>query len=251
MAISRGLPNLLGKSAVRMVRIASAAEARDTVQRAEGSSAQRPLGLLAAGLEALDLVNIGLLVANAGGQVLLANRTAEQVLESRDGLELSLQGELRTSKRCSPSLSLLMQQAANRGATENPDSILAVPRHSAKRPLTLLIRSVGNPVEDRDPQAPTALIFVLDPQSSVSTPEAELRQLYGLTSTEAAVANLLMEGKTLDECCVILDIRRSTARTHLQHLFEKIGVQRQSELVSLLLKSIGLVRTGDRRGKRA
>src|SRR6516225_7205954 len=114
MAISRSLPNLLGKSAVRMVRIASAAEARDTVHRAEGSSAQRPLGLLVAGLEALDLVNIGLLVAN----------TADQVLESRDGLELSLQGELRTSKRCSPSLSLLMQQAANRGATENPDSIL-------------------------------------------------------------------------------------------------------------------------------
>lgn len=34
-----------------------------------------------------------------------------------------------------------------------------------------------------------------------------------LTSTEAALPNLLMEGKTLDECCVVLDIRRSTART--------------------------------------
>jgi len=73
--------------------------------------------------------------------------------------------------------------------------------------------------------------------------------LYGLTSTEACLANLLMEGKTLDECCQSLGIRRSTARTHLQHLFEKVGVQRQSELVSLLLKSIGLVRTAGKRGK--
>ena len=55
-----------------------------------------------------------------------------------------------------------------------------------------------------------------------------------------------MEGKALDECCKLLNIRRSTARTHLQHLFEKVGVQRQSELVSVLLKSIGLVGSAGR-----
>jgi DNA-binding CsgD family transcriptional regulator len=89
--------------------------------------------------------------------------------------------------------------------------------------------------------APATLLFILDPEIPVETVEAELRQLYGLTSTEACLANLLMDGKALDECCTALGIRRSTARTHLQHLFEKLGVQRQSELVSLLLKSIGLV----------
>jgi DNA-binding CsgD family transcriptional regulator len=66
---------------------------------------------------------------------------------------------------------------------------------------------------------------------------------------EACLANLLMQGKALDECCSLLGIRRSTARTHLQHLFEKVGVQRQSELVSLLLKSIGLVGAATRSGK--
>jgi len=66
---------------------------------------------------------------------------------------------------------------------------------------------------------------------------------------EACLANLLMQGKALDECCRLLDIRRSTARTHLQHLFEKVGVQRQSELVSLLLKSIGLEGAASRSGK--
>jgi DNA-binding CsgD family transcriptional regulator len=89
----------------------------------------------------------------------------------------------------------------------------------------------------------------MDPELPVGTAEAELRQLYGLTHTEACLANLLMEGKALDDCCRHLDIRRSTARTHLQHLFEKVGVQRQSELVSLLLKSVGLVRARSFRPK--
>ena len=77
---------------------------------------------------------------------------------------------------------------------------------------------------------PSALVFVMDPELSVETAETELRQLYGLTQTEARVANLLMEGKTLDECCQQLAIRRSTGKTHGQHLFEKVGVQRQSGL---------------------
>jgi DNA-binding CsgD family transcriptional regulator len=94
--------------------------------------------------------------------------------------------------------------------------------------------------------APATLLFILDPEIPVETVEAELRQLYGLTATEASLANQLMEGKALDDCCKILNIRRSTARTHLQHLFEKVGVQRQSELVALLLKSIGLVGTAAR-----
>jgi DNA-binding CsgD family transcriptional regulator len=122
-----------------------------------------------------------------------------------------------------------------------------VRRPSGRRPLTAIIRSVEGASLQPDPLAPATLLFILDPETSVETVEAELRQLYGLTSTEARLANLLMEGKALDECCKILNVRRSTARTHLQHLFEKVGVQRQSELVSLLLKSIGLVGAASKR----
>jgi len=42
--------------------------------------------LLSAGLEALDLLNIGLLVCSASAELLVANRTAEQILQARDGL---------------------------------------------------------------------------------------------------------------------------------------------------------------------
>ena len=97
--------------------------------------------------------------------------------------------------------------------------------------------------------APAALLFILDPAINVAAAESDLHELYGLTSSEARLANLLMEGKTLNECCDQLDIRRSTGRTHLQHLFEKVGAQRQSELVFLLLKSIGLVRATNKEKK--
>jgi DNA-binding CsgD family transcriptional regulator len=73
--------------------------------------------------------------------------------------------------------------------------------------------------------------------------EVSLRELFRFTSCEARLANLLMEGKTVDDCCNHLDIRPSTVRMHLANLFAKTGVQRQGQLVSLLWKSVGMVRS--------
>jgi len=231
--------------------IARKAEASFTEMSATDQSSTRPFRLLVAGFEALDLLNIGLAVATSSGLLLMANRSFEQILASSDGLELSPAGVLHERKGSGFVLSEMLE-AVTRGSAgkgSGPAAVIALPRSAGKRPLTLHVRPVnraqaGGPASTQ----PAVLIFVLDPNLAVEAAEAELHQLYELTSTEARMANLLMEGKTLEECCKELDIRRSTARTHLQHLFEKVGVQRQSELVSVLWKSIGLVRTnrGDR-----
>jgi DNA-binding CsgD family transcriptional regulator len=90
------------------------------------------------------------------------------------------------------------------------------------------------------PNEAAALVMILDSAHPVEIAETELRQLYGFTATEARLANHLMEGLSLEECCAAMEIRRTTARMHLRNIFAKTGVRRQGELVSLLLKSIGL-----------
>jgi DNA-binding CsgD family transcriptional regulator len=248
MAMSRSLPNLALRTPVvrdprAQGRTTPAANACDSP--GNSSAERRPYHLLIAGFEALDLVNVGLVVTGAAGQLLLANRTAEEILKRRDGIELGPTSQVRTSMKCTPSLASLMDTVIKAGGVPR-DSVLPLRRPSGKRPLTAVVRAVEGGSMNSDPLAPATLLFILDPEISVETVEAELRQLYSLTSMEASLANLLMEGKALDECCKQLNIRRSTARTHLQHLFEKVGVQRQSELVSLLLRSIGLVGSAGR-----
>jgi DNA-binding CsgD family transcriptional regulator len=88
-------------------------------------------------------------------------------------------------------------------------------------------------------------MVLLDPEFSVDAEETQLRELYGLTFTEARLAKLLMDGKTVEGCCKELGVRSSTVRMHVRNLFHKTGVRRQSQLISLLLKSIGLMRTKD------
>jgi DNA-binding CsgD family transcriptional regulator len=213
--------------------------------------AQETSNILAAGLEALEMLNIGVAVTNSARRVLFANQTAEQILLSRDGLEVTEQGILQSvSKWSNPSLSRVMQQAsqaAQPDTSEAQDVILAIRRPSGKRPFTLLVRSLKNRTSS-DLESPSVLVFVWDPELPQHDTEVGLRELFGFTSCEARLANLLMKGKSVDDCCTYLEIRPSTVRMHLANLFAKTGVQRQGQLVSLLWKSVGMVRTKYDRG---
>ncbi len=140
-----------------------AAKISDWLDRTHG----RPTDLVAAGLEALDSLNLGVAVTNGARQLLLTNRTAEQILATRDGVEATSFGTLATLKRCcSPSLSMVIQQVAQGTFAGSPtkDAVLAVQRPSGKRPLTLVVRAVQGRTSQSD-EPHTVLVFMLDPEA--------------------------------------------------------------------------------------
>lgn len=197
--------------------------------------------LLAAGFEALDLLKIGLAVCSASGEVLAANETAETILRSRDGLERDSDGILCATQGKPEVLRDIIRDLDLESRNAEPrDRAISLTRPSGRRALTLFVHSVnGNAGRRATPEA-SAVVMILDSELPSGTAESDLRQLYGLTATEAQLSNLLMEGLAIEECCSKLGIRRTTARMHLRNIFAKTGVRRQGELVSLLLKSIGL-----------
>lgn len=97
--------------------------------------------------------------------------------------------------------------------------------------------------------SPLALLLIMDATIAPEVSVDEFRQMYGFTTVEAGLANLLMEGRSLGESCDRLGIRRSTGCSHLKRMFKKTGLHRQSHLVTLLLKSIGLLRCGSTAGE--
>ena len=209
--------------------------------------------LLMAGFEALEVVNVGLLLVNESSQPMLANRTAEQILAFHDGLSLDQNGSLCMGKNRDP----LFPASSIRDLQVAPQMrnlVFAVERPSGKRPLTVLIHPIRSNAPKAANVSPVAFVFVLDPELCSRGAETGLRQLYGLTTAETRLACLLMEGNNIEDCCLHLGVRRTTIRMHLRNLFVKTGVQRQSELVSLLFKSVGLVRSLDideKRGEEA
>ena len=245
MAVASGFSGV-GSSAIRTGENGGLAELGLWLSRRPAD----PSELVNAGLEALDWLNLGVALTDRTGQLLLANRTAEQLLASRDGLELIPGGTIGTvNGSCGQALRAAIEQAAREvvpGAA-SASAAVVVPRLSGKRPLTLFVRPVQGQSQAVG-SSRTALIFMLDPEGPVEASEAGLRQLYGFTSTEARLAKLLISGSPFERCCADLRVRPSTARMHLANLFAKTGVQRQGQLISVLLKSVGMVRMANADG---
>lgn len=219
---------------------------RETVAARGSESMSRTARVLEAGFDALSFLHIGLVLCARDGRVIGANEIAEEILSTRDGLEVSREGMLRASQEGERSLEQLVQEAGKQTRiAQSGSSVLAVRRGAGKGRLTLLIRA-----SEASQNEGSVLVMIMDAALPVRTIESELRQLYGFSSMEARLANLLIQGHSLEECCQELAFRRSTGCTHLKRLFKKTGVHRQSELVALLLKSIGLLYLGSSNGKR-
>ena len=98
------------------------------------------------------------------------------------------------------------------------------------RRATALSLDVGAP-------SPAALVIVTDPETLPRAPAAIVQRLYGLTPAEAALAQALAAGKTLQEHAQEAHLTCETARWRLKQILAKTDTHRQAELVRLLLSS--------------
>ena len=62
----------------------------------------------------------------------------------------------------------------------------------------------------------------------------------GLTHMESRVAVLLAQGMSVSAIAAALGRKESTIRTHVKHMFQKHGINRQAELVRLVLSLIDI-----------
>jgi DNA-binding CsgD family transcriptional regulator len=99
-------------------------------------------------------------------------------------------------------------------------------------PLTSGVRELA-----RKSYAATAAVFVR--KASPETPSAmeTVAKLYGLTASELRVLQSVMELGVIRKVADSLGISEATVKTHLQHLFEKTGTRRQSDLIKLVASS--------------
>ena len=80
-----------------------------------------------------------------------------------------------------------------------------------------------------------ALVLLVDPGERRRTDMQLYEQAIGLTRREAELACLLVGGHTVGSAAHVLGVSLATARVHLRHIFAKAGVDRQPELIRLLL----------------
>ncbi len=187
----------------------------------------------------LELVRCGAMLVAFEGKPHLANRAALAILDKRDGISLTRTGLVAERASDTRLLQQLLQEAISAPELGEPQgSPISVPRRSGR--TSLIIRVVPGPelgcwqgVEHR-----TALMTMYDEDRGLEIDESVLCKLYGLTRGEAALAAILIQGKSIEEAAAALFISTHTARTHLKRIFMKTDTHRQTELVVRIFSAV-------------
>lgn len=198
-----------------------------------------------AGMQAFDFLGIGWLVCDSTGRLLAANPLAHRILSTADGLRLNSDGVPEATHGRKERLLEALQQATGTLSLEDEsprDRYMVLKRGLGQRAFTVVVHRVSADFQSEGAPA-VALVLVLDPSAEAESVDMDLQLVYGFTAREAEIATMLMNGGSLRHCCERLGISRSTVCTHLRRMFKKTRVHRQSEMVAVLLKTVGLVGT--------
>jgi len=180
----------------------------------------------------LELMTSGAMLVDGNCRLIFANQPAEALFQRGGGLELA-HGRLRaTGDRENSALEALIGQCVRRGLGDAGGELVLRTNGWERRKLLVIPLRQSTPV--LAPGLPAAILFEAVDHSDEAT-IARLRLHYRLTPAEAAFAVEIAKGDGKRAAAERRGISYSTARTHLSHIFDKTGVNRQGELVRLIV----------------
>lgn len=193
--------------------------------------------------EALNYWQLGVLLLDRNGRVLLMNRSAERTLSECDGIRIAIDGLHAALRPETAALRGLIGNAmkVSLGHTVEPGGVLPLSRPSGKRPLNVLVTPICSNVSLCPRPDAAAIVFVSDPETVEETREDFLARSFKLSPAEAGVAALLIQGKSVRAISEERHVSLNTLHTHLNRILEKTGTRRQTELIRLLLRSSACV----------
>lgn len=195
---------------------------------------------------AVDELNIGVILTDSNGLVGYCNQYAKTIAESKSGLIGAVGAPLKTtSEQDTAKLRAYIERAAaEAGKLEQRSSQFAMALGASEEAGSQYVAIVGLAPGEASGSLSEAgvVVFATRRGTAATVPESILRDLFGLTGSEASLTKHILECKGVATAAQKSDMGLSTARTHLKRVFAKTQTSRQAALVDLVLKSVGFVR---------
>lgn len=185
----------------------------------------------------LDTIPYALFALDGAGHLVLTNERADRMITRGDGLKVR-NGRLECHlAQEQTELDRLVAASLSSDLTQPRGGWVRISRPSGRRPYVALVSLLAFDSDPTDElfamMRPRALIAISDSGETSPSTDA-LQDLYGLTPTEARVAAALSSGHSIQSAAADLRMSAETLRTHLKHIFSKVGVTRQQDLIRAL-----------------
>jgi len=162
----------------------------------------------------------------------IIRRGTGDVLQVNDtDANAKLRDALSGSERAEPELEVRGTAISVRSTDGERYLAHVLPLTSGARRLSGAVRSAA------------AAVFIRKAALDLPSPLETVAKLYRLTPAELRVLYAVMEAGGVSAISSMLGISEATVKTHIQHLFEKTGTRRQTDLVKLVAGHVAPIRT--------
>lgn len=189
-----------------------------------------------ASLAALDNLEQAVIVLNNRAEVMVKNSVANEILSNADGLSLTPKNQLRAadpqSKKNLDWMITMILSISDETVAHKGDPI-TIKRTNLKPSYILDATPIVDSIEKFDGHSEGAIIFIVDPTAPCKINVNGLAQLYGLTTTEEIITQLLVSGKSIGDISDIRNTSIQTVRTQVKSILQKTNSNTQSNLVRL------------------
>ncbi|HQR02800.1 MAG: helix-turn-helix transcriptional regulator [Proteobacteria bacterium] len=187
--------------------------------------------------ELLSRMSIGTLVVDSDKQVLSFNPAASRACARGLGVAMA-QGRLSfgsgvEATRLAQGLDMVL--SARRRGIIWQDTVSGMLSAAPGMPaLEVVIKPLSLMNTSTAPTRPAALILLNDTRGNGDAVEVKtLCRVYHLTERQATLVALLGQGHTFNEVASILGISVNTVKKHAKSTYEKLGVNRRSQVVAM------------------
>ena len=184
----------------------------------------------------LDNPRIGVLHLDRRGQIIAVNDRARSILRHGDGLS-DRDGVLLGARKAADRLHLegLVASALPVGGAIAVSGSMLLGRSSGLPPFVVHVKPVAVPQPDYGARHVAALVLIVEPGSQHRIDPDLVARTLGLTPMESRVAAGLAEGRSVDEMAGAMGNTKHAVYWHLQRIYRKLSISRQTELVRLVL----------------
>jgi DNA-binding CsgD family transcriptional regulator len=197
-----------------------------TINRMLEGAAIAQAGLVAT----IDTLTVPIVLLDSGQRILHANPAATRLI-AQGTLIRAIDGRLdATAPGASSAIASAIAQAA-RDESAIGRRGLGIPVAGADETAGALhiLPLRRRRTEDKD--GAVAALFVAEVDAPFVPPTEMVAALFDLTPAEARIFDLIVSGHTQAAIATTLRVERSTVKTHLGRLYDKIGVRRQVDLM--------------------
>ncbi len=212
--------------------------ARAHAIRRQFKTSQRQQGVRA---DLLDRIPTGIVLVDRQRRVIVSNRSGEQILDRRDGVQLDNGVLAATGRENQAALNALFDATELKAEGDPSDDFAALERPSGQRPYSVITSPLLDSSTDFTGGDRVTAVFITDPETNADRLSSSINafsQMYKLTPAQTELISMLVDGRSLQQISNERGVTIHTTRSQLKQVFGKTGTRRQSETVRLALSGI-------------